>query len=101
MKLTIVHAGGTTKEVELEDLVQAGGWVQVRYPHGAGCYRFALAPGRIEHKRNEQPLWRLSDADLERMRELAKERKIKWRPARGSKPRKPRSKPLSKQQELF
>jgi hypothetical protein len=102
MQLTIIHVGGTEKVVEFEGLIPTGGWIQVRYPHGAGCYSFALAHGRIECKRGETALWRLADADLEQMRELAKKEKVKWRKPRGpGRPRKPRTQHPTKQIGLF
>jgi hypothetical protein len=101
-KLTIRHVGGTVKTVEFEGLIPSGGWVQVRYPNGAGCYSFALAHGRVETKRGETALWSLDAADLERARELAKEAKVKWRKPRGpGRPRRPKSPHPNKQAELF
>lgn len=83
MNLTIVHIGGTTKTVELEDMTPTGGWIQVRYPNGGGCYNFHLSHGQIETKRSDPPLWHMDDADLEKCREIARERKIRWRARRG------------------
>ena len=101
MKMTIVHFGGTEKVVEFEDIL-ANGWVQVRYPNGAGCYRFALAHGNIEAARGVQPEWRLSDLDLAAMRALAAERKIKVRKQRApGRPRAPKKRAPSKQVDLF
>ena len=101
-KLTIVHLGGTEKTVEFEGLIPTGGWVQVRYPNGGGCYSFALAHGGIEAKRGEPATWRLADSDLEAARALAKIEKVKWRKPRcPGRPKKPRTKAMSKQIGMF
>lgn len=101
MKLTIIHFGGTRKTVELEDITPQG-WVQVRYPNGGGCYRFALAHGNIETKRGVSPEWRLDAADLAQLKEQAVALKIKTRkPPAPGRPRRPRKKAPSKQAELF
>lgn len=68
MLITIVHFRGTEKQAELEDIV-APGWAQLRYPGGAGCYRFSLVHGAMETPRGKRPEWRLSPADLELLRE--------------------------------
>lgn len=101
MKITIFHFGGTRKIVELEDITPTG-WAQVRYPNGGGCYRFALAHGRMERARGEESRWALDPGDLEKLRELARERNIKWRKPRApGGPTKPRATAPSKQVGLF
>lgn len=101
MKLTILHFGGTRKEVELEDITPTG-WVQVRYPNGGGCYRFSLVHGRAEASRGTEPAWSLDPDDLESMRALAAERKVKVRnPRKPGRPRAPKKRAPSKQGELF
>lgn len=73
-------------------------------PEGGGLFSFALAHGGIECKRSLTPEWRVSDADLETLRELAREAKIKFTVARyvqRSLPGAPKKKTPQKQVELF
>lgn len=107
MTLTIVHIGGTSKEVEWVDFDAPRPWVRVRYPGGGGLFVFSLAHGGIECKRKELPQWRLSDPDLATLRAQAKALGIKFTAvpfARGRLkplPGSPRKKPDQRQMELF
>lgn len=107
MKITIVHTGGATKEVEFLGFDAPRAWIRVRYPSGAGIFGFALEHGFIEHKRGETPAWRITQPALDELRAQAKELKIKFSIAhytvggRHLRPRRPRKKTDQKQTELF
>lgn len=78
MKVTIVHVGGTEKEVEFESFDAPRPWIRLRCPGGGGLFSFALAHGGIECGRKLTPEWRVSDADLETLRAMALAEKVKF-----------------------
>lgn len=110
MKVTIIHLGGSTKKCDLEEFDAPRPWVRLRYPGGGGVWAFSLAHGGIESKRNTLPEWRITDADLVTVRQLAKEQDIKFSAVpfkrakmlhEKQKPGAPRRKASQKQLDLF
>ena len=68
-------------------------FVQLRIGY-SGCYNFSLNTGWMEHKRSETPDWFVADADLEKLRDYARQEKRKFtampRHLPAQKPRRPR-----------
>lgn len=106
MKVTIVHVGGVEKVVDFESFDAPRPWIRLRYPNGGGLFSFALSHGGIECKRSLTPEWRVSDADLEALREQARAEKIKftekrYAPYQRTLPGAPKKKTDQKTLELF
>jgi hypothetical protein len=105
MNVTIINNGsGLKKACVFVDLGSRGAWAEVRYPGAAGLFSFSLVHGGIECKRNEHPLWRLADADLIALRELAKCKGVKCSQPKKQKPHRPtrpKTPTVQRQLEMF
>lgn len=106
MNVIAISQGGAEKAFEFEGFAPRGGWAECRAQNVGGIYAFSLRHGAIECKRGEHPKWRLSALDLEKLRELAREQKVKFstetpKASRKGVPRKPIGVPDQRQTELF